>query len=261
MILNIIASNAWKRPIYFTSPMGELGFAQYLRKDGLSYRLVPVDNKYPQQNWVVDKRLRQVGMGGTQIRDNNTDTMFSNMMNKYEFGGAGKKGIYYDEENRRHLLNLRSLYGEAAGNLADLGRKEEAQKLIDKIEKGMLSENLPYALVSRYNSHNQTGLIYLEACYKAGKADVAEKVRLAIRKDLEQQKSYYKYIKDNKPELYGGFERSEDPINEAMLMVLDAIEKEYAPQTQTKTTTEGPTTITNTANPDSLNKKDSVKPK
>src|SRR5688572_24537271 len=40
MVLNIIAANKWKRPIYFTSPYGDLGFAQYLRKDGLSYRLV-----------------------------------------------------------------------------------------------------------------------------------------------------------------------------------------------------------------------------
>ncbi len=54
IILNIIASNAWKRPIYFTSPYGELGFRQYLRKDGMAYRLVPVKIKYPQTNWVAD---------------------------------------------------------------------------------------------------------------------------------------------------------------------------------------------------------------
>ena len=31
-ILNIIASNKWKRPIYFTSPYGELGFSSFLRQ-------------------------------------------------------------------------------------------------------------------------------------------------------------------------------------------------------------------------------------
>ncbi len=30
-VLNIIAANKWKRPIYFTSPFGELGFGKYLR--------------------------------------------------------------------------------------------------------------------------------------------------------------------------------------------------------------------------------------
>jgi len=259
MILNIIASNNWKRPIYFTSPMGELGFSQYLRKDGLSYRLVPISMKYPQQNWIVDQTLRQVRMGGTQIRDNNTDFMYDNLMTKFEFGGADKKGVYFDEENRRHILNLRSLYAEAIGNMADAGKKEEALKLLDKVEKGIEPGNLPYGLVSRYNSHNQTTLIYLEACYKAGKADVAEKVRLALRKDLEQQRKYYAYIKNSKPEFYGGYERSEDPINEALLAVLDAVEKKYAPQTQPAPATEGPTTINNSANPDSLKQKDTSK--
>ena len=41
-ILNIIAANQWKRPIYFTSQDGGgLGFQNYIRQDGLSYRLVP----------------------------------------------------------------------------------------------------------------------------------------------------------------------------------------------------------------------------
>ena len=84
-ILNIIAANNWKRPIYFTAPYGELGFGQYLRKDGLSYRLVPVNNSFPQQNWIVDQALR-----GSSIRDNNLDQMYQNLMNKFRFGGANK---------------------------------------------------------------------------------------------------------------------------------------------------------------------------
>ncbi|MEQ1676967.1 MAG: DUF2723 domain-containing protein [Chitinophagaceae bacterium] len=253
IIFNIIASNAangWKRPIYFTAPIGELGFSQYIRKDGLSYRLVPVLNKYPQQNWITDQALRQLRIGGTQIRDNNSDFMLNTLLTKFEFGGANKKDVYFDEENRRHMLNLRALFGEAAGNLADAGRLDDAKKLIDKAEAGINPENLPYGMTSRYNSHNQTGLIYLEACYKSGKTELAEKVRLAIRKDLEQQQKYYNYIRDSRQEYFGGFERSEAPINEAMLMVLDAVEKKYAPQTQPKTT-EGTPTIDNTK-PDSL---------
>ena len=261
MILNIIASNAangWKRPIYFTSPMGELGFDQYLRKDGMSYRLVPIVTKQPQANWVTDQALRQMRLGGTQIRDNNTDTMYKNLMTKYEFGGADKKGVYFDEENRRHILNLRALYAEAAGNMADAGKKEEALKLIDKVENGIKPSNMPYGLVSRYNSHNQTALLYLEACYKAGKTDLAEKIRVNLRKDLEQQQKYYNYIRESRPELYGGFERSEAPINDIMLQVLDQVEQKYAPQVQAKKPTEGNNpTIINNAKKDTGMKKDS----
>ena len=81
-----------------------------------------------------------------------------NLMEKFGFGGADKKGVYFDEENRRHLLNIRAIYAEAAGNMADNGKKEEAVKLLDKVEAGIDPENLPYAMVSRFNSHNQTGL-------------------------------------------------------------------------------------------------------
>jgi hypothetical protein len=150
---------------------------------------------------VVEQAFRQNGLGGTQIRANNLDSMYTTMMNDFEFGGAGKKGVYFDEENRRHILSIRSLFGEAAGNMADAGRKDEAQKLIDKVEAGISPDNLPYGLVSRYNSHNQTTMVYLEGCYKAGKTELAEKVRAAVRKDLEQQFDYYAAI--------GGMSRAE----------------------------------------------------
>jgi hypothetical protein len=246
IILNIIASNKWQRPIYFTSPYGELGFGQYIRKDGLSYRLVPVMNKYPQTNWIVDQKLREMRLGGTSIRDNNTEFMYNTLMTKFEFGGADKKDVYFDEENRRHVLNIRAVYAEAAGNLADLGRKEDAKKLLDKVEKGINTANLPYAMTSRYNNHNQTGLVLLEAAYKAGKEDLAEKVRVEIRKDLEQQKKYYDYMRLNRPDLFANFERSEAPINDRMLLVLGEIEKKYAPQKVQTPPVEGDKTIINT---------------
>lgn len=251
IMLNIIATNAWKRPIYFTSPIGELGFGDYLRKDGLSYRLVPVAPKYPQQYWVVNQKLREVGLGGSLIRDNNLDSIYTKLLTKYEFGGANKKGVYFDEENRRHLLNIRSLFGEAAGNLADAGRKDDAGRLLDKIEKGIDPSNLPYAMTSRYNNHNQTSVLYLEACYKAGKTDLAEKLRKAIRKDLDQQRAYYIALNGGKQPILtqAGYDDN-DPlfktliteyqINEALAEVLNAVEAKYAPKVAPATKSELP---------------------
>jgi uncharacterized protein YacL len=220
-ILNIIAANGWKRPIYFTSPYGDLGFDQYLRKDGLTYRLVPVKNSFPQQNWLVDQALR-----GTSIRDNNTDLMYNNLINKFTTGGANKTGMYIDEENRRNLLSIRSVFAEAAGNLADKGRKPEAVKLMDKVESLIHPEVLPYAMASRYNSHNQTGIIYLEATYKAGYTQLADKLKAAIRKDLNDQKVYYEYMKNEKEEFYNSVAR-EAEINDFMIQLLSEVEKKY----------------------------------
>lgn len=227
IILNIIAANQWRRPIYFTSPMGELGFGPYLRKDGLAYRLVPVMPQFSQMNWVVDQSMRSNGLGGTTLRDNNLEVLYKNLMEKYRFGGAERSDIYFDEENRRHLLNIRTLFAEAAGNLADAGKKEEAVKVMNKIEASISQKSLPYAMVSRYNSHNQSSLIFLEAAYKAGLKELAIKVKNAILTDLKQQETYYNYIQTAKPAYYGGFERTEAPINERLFAVLKDIESKY----------------------------------
>jgi len=227
IILNILAANQWRRPIYFTSPMGELGFGPYLRKDGLAYRLVPVVPKFSQMNWVVDQSLRSNGLGGSTLRDNNLDVLYKNLMEKYRFGGAERNDVYFDEENRRHLLSIRTLFAEAAGNLADAGKKVEAVKVMNKIEASISQKSLPYAMVSRYNSHNQSSLIYLEAAYKAGLKELATKVKNAILTDLKQQETYYNYIQAAKPAYYGGFERTEVPINERLFAVLKDIESKY----------------------------------
>jgi hypothetical protein len=44
-ILSIIAGNKWQRPIYFSNPYDQLGFGNFLRMDGLCYRLVPLKMK------------------------------------------------------------------------------------------------------------------------------------------------------------------------------------------------------------------------
>jgi hypothetical protein len=176
-ILNIIAANKWKRPIYFTSPYGELGFQQYLRQDGMSYRLVPVANSEVNKDWVMDK-----------------------MMKKFAFGGAEKTSVYFDEENRRHLGSLRLAYSTAASNLADGGRKEDAKKLLAKCDAGINDANVSYGMISRNQQHNQISLQFLIAAYKAGDTVLAKKVAGSLRKDMQQQAAYYESLPDNKQE-------------------------------------------------------------
>lgn len=229
IVFNIIASNAqagWNRPIYFTNPYGELGFGQYLRKEGLSYRLVPVQNRFPQQNWVIDKALREARMGGTAIRDNNMDVMYKAVMEQFRTGGADKPGVYFDEENRRHLLSVRATYAEAAGNLADVGRKEDGLKVLQQSDKMIDPQNLPYAQASRYNQHNQTGMIMLEAAYKTGNTELANKLKAAISKDLKDQKAYYDYLKQEGDSMFRSMEQ-EALINDLMTQVFETLVKSY----------------------------------
>ena len=174
-ILNIIAANKWKRPIYFTSPYDELGFQQYLRTDGLSYRLVPVKNGEVNRDWAYDV-----------------------MMKKFEFGNANVPGVYYDEENRRHLNTIRMQFAQVASNLADHNRKQDASNLLHRADSMILQQNFPYGLASRRQQQDQISGQFLLAAYKAGDMALAKKVSDALRKDLEQQITYFNSLDENK---------------------------------------------------------------
>jgi Protein of unknown function (DUF2723) len=208
-ILNVIAANKWKRPIYFTSPYQELGFQGYLRQDGLSYRLVPVADGDVNKERVVDV-----------------------MMNKFVFGGAGKKGVYFDEENRRHLNSIRLAYAQAAGNLADGGRKDDAKKLLHKCDDAMLETNMPYGMASRQQQQNYFSIQMVLAAYKAGDTTLATKIGNAVKKDMEQQVTYYESLPDAKREAM----RQEEERNKQYLMGLMQMEQQFtkpAPMTET----------------------------
>ena len=167
-MLDIIAANKWQRPIYFTMPYGELGFGDYLRRDGLSYRLVPVLNSTVNTDWMLDK-----------------------VMNKFGFGNANLFNVYYDEENRRHLNIIRRADAELALDLAAKNREKDAQAVLDRTDNMMLQSNFPYGMVSRNNEHNRIALMFLEACYRAKDTKLVAKVAKSVRTDLQQQVKYY----------------------------------------------------------------------
>jgi hypothetical protein len=171
-VLNIIAANKWQRPIYFTSAFGELGFGEYLRAEGQCHRLIPVIDP--------DKI--------------NSRASYEIIKNKYAFGNANIKGVYFDEENRRHLLGIRQSIAEAAVALSNEGQNEKAKELLNILDKNMLSENIPYGLMSRYNQHDYISFLLLEIAYKCGNKEVATKIKTSLAKDLQQQLAYFANI-------------------------------------------------------------------
>ena len=202
-IINIIAANKWKRPIYFTAPYTgqELGLSNYLRKDGLTYRLVPVKNNSGiNLDWVVDKLQKQ-----------------------FAFGSADKKGVYFDEQNRVHLNSIRGVYADGAAGMADIGKKEEAKKLLDMADKHILEANMPYAMVSKNNQHNYFTLRFLEACYKSDYKQLAEHVSKALHKDLDQQMKYLQGL----PEAKQNAMQQETQGTQQMLQMLTMMEGQY----------------------------------
>jgi hypothetical protein len=176
-VLAVIATSNWDRPIYFTSPFNQLGFENFLRRDGMAYRLVPVANERVNGDWAFEK-----------------------LMKEFRFGNADKPGVYFDEENRRHLNNIRNAFADVAMDMANRGKMDSAKQLLAKIDAGMLQENIPYGLVSRYNQHNETSLMLLQAAYLTGEDVLVKKISEAVRKDLNEQMAYYEAIGDKRAE-------------------------------------------------------------
>ncbi len=199
-ILNIIAANKWERPIYFTSPYGELGFGDYLRQDGMTYRLVPVKNDEVNEDWAAEK-----------------------MLNKFKFGNADKPGVYFDEENRRHLNGIRLNYAQAASALVDAGKDAEARKLLQQVDKMMLQENFPYGMVSRNQQHNQISVQLLYAAYKANDTLLINKISASVKKDAEQQRLYYQTLSDVRRDNLS----FEEERNEMLLGALNQLDQQF----------------------------------
>jgi len=175
-ILAIIAANKWNRPICFTSPqeLGDLGLSKYVRLRGLSYQLVPV------LNGNVDN-----------------DVAYKTIMEKFTYGNASTPGVYYDEENRRHLNSIKFAHAQIAMSLVDAGKKDSARKVLEHFDQNVLESNFPYGMTSNQgNLHDYFSFRFLQACYESGDLTLAAKVTASLKKDLQQQMTYYKSLGD-----------------------------------------------------------------
>ncbi|HWJ29982.1 MAG TPA: hypothetical protein VNS32_25805, partial [Flavisolibacter sp.] len=197
-ILNIIAANKWKRPVYFTMPYNDLGFGSFLRKDGLAYRLVPVAN---------------AGL--------NTDYMMNVVMNKFGYGNAQIPEVYYDEENRQQLNIIRRAHTELALDLVNKNRNEDAKKVLERADKMMLEQNFPYGMASRANDQNRLSIFFLQACYAAGDDALAARVYSSVHKDLMQQLAWYNTLSGDRAD---NMQFEKDSTQE-LLKLIDDLQK------------------------------------
>lgn len=187
MLLNIIAANDWKRPIYFTSPLtlSGVGLGDYLETDGLTYRLVPVASS--------DNGSTIYNTGNV-----NTDFMYNNLMTKFAFGGAEIPGTYFDEPNRRMLMGIRNAYAKLAISLVEAGKKDSAIKALNLCDTNISKKNFPYAITAPGNIFNINSLQTVYAYYIAGDSTKGDQIADEIINDCRQQIEYYNALPPRK---------------------------------------------------------------
>jgi len=89
-------------------------------------------------------------------------------------------------------------YASAALDMAQKNKKEEARKMLNKADKLMLEENFSYGMVSRNQQQDYISLMMLQASYAAEDTVLAAKITKSLKKDLEQQISYYNTLDENR---------------------------------------------------------------
>jgi len=119
MLLDIIATNNWERPMYFANPnsLGKvLGVEEYCHLEGMVYKFMPVKA----ENFVS-------GVGGV-----NAEACYDVFMNKSSWGNLNKPGVYVDRESARNSIIPKQNFMRAAEALVKKGENEKAIALLDK---------------------------------------------------------------------------------------------------------------------------------
>ncbi len=144
-LLDILATNNWERPVYFTigaDPEIFLGMEKHLRYDGLVYKLMPHTQKEDTALFFETEQLLDI------------------FMNKVDLGD-GHQG-YYDHYCRRNfdVMKYRQMSNLLASELLKQGRKEEAKQVILKSLKELPVDVAPDANgnLSLLHLAYQTGL-------------------------------------------------------------------------------------------------------
>lgn len=169
MILDLLANNNWERPVYFAITTGDaayIGLKDYFQLEGLAYHLVPYKCKS------TDGQTGEV----------NTDIMFENLVNKFNWGGIKENDIYLNENNRRMCMNLRNNFARLADALVRKGQKEKAIQALDKCMEELPMETVPI---------NFFMLPVAESYYKAGAPEKANKLVEELANIYNDELNYY----------------------------------------------------------------------
>ncbi len=176
-VLDIIRNNRnFERPVYFavtTGPEAYMGLEPYFQLEGLAYRLVPILH-YQRSNPNVD--------GGVQ-----TELMYNNLMNDFQWGNMDTEDLYLDENNRRMTTNMRLQFSNLAEALIGENKSDSAINVLDKAFEVMPEKNVPFDRVI---------LPLIEGYFDAGDSlngrKYAERLFEINRDDME----YYQTLED-----------------------------------------------------------------
>jgi len=200
MILDLLATFNWERPVYFAVTAGGdsyLNLDDWFNLEGLAYRLVPMR---------ADKR----GLFGEMVGCN-TGLMYNNIMKNFRWGGLDKPGvnIYMDENNLRFTTNQRLQMMSLAKMLNDEGKSKEAVEVLDRCLQVMPTNLVPL----------EPAMVYaVEGYYKAGAIEKANKLSKELFTVCEGEFRFFNSVA-SKSKDRGSYEGDLGRLNSALEML------------------------------------------
>ncbi|MES2731251.1 MAG: DUF2723 domain-containing protein [Bacteroidota bacterium] len=168
VILDMLVTNQWKRPIYFSStlsPSSYLSLREFMQVEGLAYRLLPVKVPGASQSFV------------------NSDIMYENMMKKMYWREVDNTNVYYDENYRqRSFVNVRLSFSRLAEQLINEGKKDKAKKVLLYSLKVIPDKTVPYDEVSAS---------FIQPLLQVGETQKALQIADIMAKRADENLNYY----------------------------------------------------------------------
>ncbi len=175
IIFDILATNNWKRPVYFSTSANaeDVKFVKpYLQLEGLTYRVLPAKNADPKAETAIAKEL-----------------MYRNLVQHFQFRNLADLQIYYDNVYQTQIVtNMREKLGLLAEAYLNNGETEKAKTVVDLALKVMPDAAHPYDLYAPN---------YVELLAKTGQSRKAEQLLKTVGERAKKSVAYYASLKDS----------------------------------------------------------------
>lgn len=168
---DILSSNVNERPIYFTSLADprQYGLQDYLRLDGLVYRLIP------------DHHQARSAAETGQV---DPDILYRNLMERCRWENLKDPDVYFDWHHRRLFASaqIRPAFYRLAKALVDDNRKDEALRVLHEIREIMPFRNWPLDYYS---------ILLNELYFKMNEKEAGEEQMTELAANLDEWINYY----------------------------------------------------------------------
>ena len=131
IILNLVASCDFKRPLYFSTTVGRssfVGLNDFLKNDGMVYRIVPAE--------------KATG-GDSYNARTDPDAAYENMITRL-FWAKPENGTDENSFDNRMSTNYRYSFTQLADALMEAGKKDSARKVLKKVLELLPDETVPF---------------------------------------------------------------------------------------------------------------------